>query len=112
MMRLAMSRANGETLLSICGTLEFFLVFRLSSLNSQWLLSSSPIRYVHKMPKEEAQKLIEFEPQGSFVLRQSESQPGCFALLYMMGGVLRQQLVEETVNGIRLRLSSSNFFGR
>ncbi len=67
-------------------------------------------RYVHNMPKDEAQKLIEYETEGSFIVRTSESHKGCFALAYMYNGVISQQLIEDTVSGMRIRLSASNFF--
>lgn len=67
-------------------------------------------RYLHNFSKEKAGHQIEFEPPGSFYVRRSESHPGCFALAYMSGGVLSYQLVEETVSGLRIRQSASNFF--
>jgi hypothetical protein len=67
-------------------------------------------RYLHNFSKEKAGQQIEFEPPGSFYVRKSESHPGCFALAYMSGGVLSYQLVEDTVSGLRIRQSASNFF--
>lgn len=68
------------------------------------------LRYLHNLTKERAGYQIEFEPPGSFYVRKSESHPGCFALAYMSGGIINYQLVEDTVSGLRVRQSASNFF--
>ena len=42
-------------------------------------------RFHPNLNKEEIPNLIMYEPDGAFVVRESSSEPGCFALSYVIG---------------------------
>lgn len=65
--------------------------------------------YLEDMPKEQALELIEFEPQGAFIVRDSSSEPGCYALSYSFGGRVQHKLIETTSSGLRFRAADMFF---
>lgn len=65
--------------------------------------------YLEDMAKERALELIEYEPQGAFIVRDSSSEPGCYALSYTFGGRVQHKLIETTSSGLRFRSSEQYF---
>lgn len=65
--------------------------------------------YLEDMAKERALELIEFEPQGAFIVRDSSSEPGCYALSYSFSGRVQHKLVETIFTGVRFRGSTEIF---
>lgn len=65
--------------------------------------------YLEDMAKEQALELIEFEPQGAFIVRDSSSEPGCYALSYSFGGRVQHKLIETTSSGLRFRAADMFF---
>eukprot|EP00051_Salpingoeca_urceolata_P027871 m.483658 g.483658 ORF g.483658 m.483658 type:complete len:712 (+) comp23031_c0_seq1:111-2246(+) len=59
--------------------------------------------YYKDTPKEKALEMIEFEPDGSFLVRDSRSEPGCFALSYVFQGNIFHKLIETTAAGLRFK---------
>lgn len=65
--------------------------------------------YLEDMAKERALEMIEFEPQGAFIVRDSSTEPGCYALSYSFGGRVQHKIIETTSSGLRFRAGESLF---
>eukprot|EP00038_Savillea_parva_P000902 m.99810 g.99810 ORF g.99810 m.99810 type:complete len:544 (+) comp10319_c2_seq1:122-1753(+) len=76
--------------------------FRLNEhVNKVW--------YDSRLPKIRIQPLLESESEGSFVVRDSSSNPGCYALSYLWDGTVQHKLIEESDAGFHFKACSEIF---
>lgn len=60
-----------------------------------------------RLPKAKVTPLLEAEGEGSFVVRDSSSNPGCFAFSYLADGVVQNKLIEESDAGFHFKACTS-----
>lgn len=71
-----------------------FQLFSLSCPSLSPLLTLALVPRFHaNLSKEKIPDLILYEPDGSFVIRESSSEPGCYALSYVFGRSVRVKSV-------------------
>eukprot|EP00053_Salpingoeca_punica_P006915 m.64244 g.64244 ORF g.64244 m.64244 type:complete len:487 (-) comp13915_c0_seq1:496-1956(-) len=58
--------------------------------------------YQASIPREIAMELIEKSEDGAFILRNSQSQPGNYALTLKAGGLMHHFLIQSEARGLRL----------
>lgn len=56
-----------------------------------------------RLPKNRINLLLEAGPEGNFVVRDSASNPGCFAFSYIVEGKVQHKLIEENDAGFHLK---------
>lgn len=56
-----------------------------------------------RLAKARIQPLLEGGPEGNFVVRDSSSNPGCFAFSYLADGKIQHKLIEESDGGFHFK---------
>eukprot|EP00041_Stephanoeca_diplocostata_P018326 m.383085 g.383085 ORF g.383085 m.383085 type:complete len:568 (+) comp20980_c1_seq3:321-2024(+) len=65
--------------------------------------------YDENLVKGKIKDVLEAEGEGAFVLRDSSSNPGCFAFSYLAAGKVQHKLIEEDDGGFYFRGSEDRF---
>ncbi|EGD76274.1 hypothetical protein PTSG_00976 [Salpingoeca rosetta] len=65
--------------------------------------------YVEKIANSKVARVLADKPDGTFIIRDSSSQPGCFAMSYRFLNQMHHTLINSSAGGIHLAKSSETF---